>query len=103
MALMVYQPSLSDIGEASPTETGYRPSLSDIGSNEQPKENLSYSLLAALPRIGEDAIKKGVDFARQIPNYYEASKTEIPAAFSTLRQHPGACSIASFSWFSGND
>ncbi len=52
------------------------------------QENLKKSAFMAIPRIGEDLLNGGVNFAKSIPGYLNQSKTEVPGMFNVLRQHP---------------
>jgi hypothetical protein len=51
-------------------------------------ESFGKSAALAIPRIGEDIFKSLYHGIQNIPNYYEAAKTEYPGFYSTLYQHP---------------
>lgn len=55
---------------------------------EPEKESLGTSLAMAIPRVGEDIIKGGYNFIRNIPDYYRSAQSSIPAALDTIQQHP---------------
>lgn len=67
---------------------------SDWSIVEQPsasvpfQENISESIVKAPFRVGEDLLKGSVNFAKKLPLYAEAAKTEIPGVFQALRQNP---------------
>lgn len=63
--------------------------LEEAPSQSQSQESLGQSLLKAPFRIGEDVYKGGANLIKNIPQYYESAKTEIPGLFSTAKQHPG--------------
>jgi len=55
---------------------------------EQPKESFGVSAALAVPRIGQDIIKGGYNFVKNIPEYYQSAKTEVPGLINTLQQQP---------------
>jgi hypothetical protein len=55
-----------------------------LAEDESPKEGLGTSLLMAIPRIGEDVIKGGYNFIKNIPEHLESAKTEIPGMLNPL-------------------
>lgn len=59
--------------------------------SQQPhqQEGLGKSLAMAVPRIGEDIYRGGMEFIKDIPGYWKSAQTEIPGAFETLKAHPG--------------
>lgn len=58
-------------------------------SEKQPNnESYGQSLLSAIPRVGEDLIKGGVNAAKSIPSYIESGKTEIPGLLNLLQKNP---------------
>lgn len=61
----------------------------DFLQESQPKESLSTSLAMAVPRVGEDILRGGANFLKNIPQYYESAKTEVPGAFNVIKNTPG--------------
>lgn len=58
----------------------------DLVQTEQPKrkENLEESLYFAFPRVQEDITKGVYNFAKNVPQYYEQAKTEVPGLINML-------------------
>lgn len=52
-------------------------------------ETLGESLGKAPFRIGEDITKGLFHFLSNVPQYYQASKSQVPGAINTMIQHPG--------------
>jgi hypothetical protein len=67
--------------EVSPTAPNSR--------QRQSQEGLGMAAAKVIPRIGEDILRGGMNFLKNIPQYAESAKTEIPGVFSALKQHPG--------------
>lgn len=59
-----------------------------LAESESQKENLGTSAALALPRVAEDVIKGGYNLVKNIPNYFQSAKTEIPGLFSSFRNNP---------------
>src|SRR5690349_2995517 len=68
-------------------QESYQPMPRDFLAEPQ-KESTAASVALAIPRVGEDLIKSDYNFIRKIPGYYEAGKTEIPAAIEQIRNNP---------------
>lgn len=58
-------------------------------SRQSQSESFGAAAIKAPFRIGEDVIRGGFNVLKNIPQYIESAKTEIPGAFDTLQQHPG--------------
>lgn len=56
--------------------------------SEPQKESFVTSAALAIPRIGEDLIKGGYQFVKNIPKYYESSKTEVPGLLNVIGGNP---------------
>lgn len=56
--------------------------------NSEPKESFSSSLVKAPFRVGGDILGAGMNLAKNIPSYFEQSKSELPGIFDVIRQHP---------------
>ena len=52
------------------------------------QEGIGKSLVYALPRITEDLAKGAYQFAKDVPDYYESAKTEVPGLINVAYQHP---------------
>jgi hypothetical protein len=79
---------LNEQEKTSAPETG-RDFLSEYNFNEnQPSENLGYSALMAIPRVGEDAYKSAFQGIKNIPHYLDSAKTAIPGAIKTIKENP---------------
>lgn len=63
-------------------------SIDESNEENQPKESFGKAALYALPRIGKDAWKNATDFASELPENFEASKTSIPSAFNSIINDP---------------
>jgi hypothetical protein len=59
------------------------------GYEQQGEESLLSSIAQAPLRIGGDVFDAALKGVKEIPSYYEKSKTEIPGFFKTAREHPG--------------
>jgi hypothetical protein len=55
---------------------------------QEPQENFKTALSRAPGRITQDVYNSAMNFAGEIPGYYEKAKTEVPGIFSTLIKHP---------------
>ncbi len=60
-----------------------------VSQQPQSNESLGLSALKAPYRIGEDLYRGAMGFIKNIPEYYNAAKTEIPGAFNVIKEHPG--------------
>lgn len=54
----------------------------------QNNESLGMAALKAVPRMGEDIYRGGMNFLKNIPNYYQTAKSEVPGAFNAMYEHP---------------
>lgn len=68
-------------------QESYQAMPRDFLAEPQGESKLASVALAA-PRIGEDIIKSGYSAIRKIPDYYQSSKTEIPAAIEQIINNP---------------
>lgn len=59
-----------------------------LSRQPQTQEGLGAASVKAPFRIGEDILRGGMNFLRNIPGYYEAAKTEVPGVRDVLNQHP---------------
>jgi hypothetical protein len=55
----------------------------------QNNESLGTSALKAIPRIGEDLYRGVAGFVKNIPEYWNSAKTEVPGLFNSIAEHPG--------------
>jgi hypothetical protein len=55
---------------------------------QQPHESLGAAALKAPFRVAEDVYHGGMGLIKNIPEYWNAAKNEVPAGFNTLREHP---------------
>lgn len=62
--------------------------LEEAKIQEQPQENIGTSIAKVPFRIGEDIYKGGVNLIKNIPQYYESAKSEVPGIFSAFRNDP---------------
>jgi hypothetical protein len=60
------------------------------------QETLGQAAIKAVPRIGEDVIRGGFNFLKNIPGYIQAAPGEISGAVRTLGTHPGHAGIQAF-------
>lgn len=79
-----------DLSQASLESKSEYPDLSQSNlSHEHPAASMAY----AVPRVAEDVFHGLYNFAREIPNYYEKSKTAIPALYETAKKDPGSLAM----------
>lgn len=52
-------------------------------------ESIGQAALRAPLRVGEDLYKGTANFIKDMPDYYNSAKTEIPGAWKSLVQNPG--------------
>lgn len=79
---------IADQASASPPSSDWEVAQPTASQQISPNESLGASLAKAPFRVGEDVIKGGFNFLKNIPGYYDAAKTEVPGAINTLWQHP---------------
>lgn len=53
-----------------------------------PSEGIGVSLLKAPFRVGEDLLRGGANFIKNVPHYYEEAQTEVPGVINVLKEHP---------------
>lgn len=84
---------MSDWEIVEPNKKSIEPEGSEweiISQKQQaPKESLLDAVMRAPFRVGEDVYTAGANFARNIPQYYQQAKTEVPGIFQTVKEHPG--------------
>lgn len=64
--------------------------VNEVPVSRQPQNNesLAMAALKAPYRIGEDVYRGIGQFIKNVPGYFEASKTEVPGLFDTLKKNP---------------
>lgn len=84
-----------ELAENPQTENASEWEATETPISKMPQSNESFgtSLLKSVPRIGEDLASGGYNFVKNIPNYYQTAKKELPGLIPTLVNHPGHAAL----------
>ena len=63
--------------------------VSEPSAPQKSGENIGYSALMALPRIGHDIGLAAYHGIQKIPELYQSAKTEVPGLLNVFLKHPG--------------